>query len=252
MANTTNLDLEPVDGSEVIATTFIAKINSNNEKIDTAYGNLKANLMDLTGEDNLTDAINEYSTAFHNAVDRYTSVGDATASDIKSGKKALVQGVEVTGTAFGTTTTATAEDIKTGKTVYDNLGNLITGTLIPKNCEVATATIQGNRATSVTFNFTKDITNARIIYISKPDVNGMALTYNSYYHLVHYDSNDANKWYCSTSGGRSYYVYDYIVNNYYSMTRNGNSVTFSSTSSSYHIGAYDSNTVTGLCIAIWE
>ena len=266
MANTPNLDLEEISLDDNVKTTFINKLNNNQNKIDTKYGYLVDNLLENTKKDTLVEAIEEVNNlvvtisnleeevdSLNNTIDSLNNIGDAEASEIKSGKKALVQGVEVTGTLLSQSITATASDIKTGKTAYDQNGSIITGTLIPKNCEVAAVVINGSLTTSVTFNFSKDITNARIFYIAKPSTSGMGVAYStSSFYLDSYDSNDGNKWYCSYSNGRSYYSYKYIITSYYSMTKNGNSVTFSSSNSSYSIGSYDSYATNGICIAIWE
>lgn len=98
MANTTNLNLEELSINDNLKTTFINKLNNNQTKIDNAYGQLKQSLLDSTGETTLVGAIEEYNNEFQNIVGQYTSVGDASESDIMLGKTALVQGVEVVGT----------------------------------------------------------------------------------------------------------------------------------------------------------
>ena len=133
--STTNLQLETIELTDNMQTSLLNKMNNNFNKIDEAYEKLKEGLLNQTGKETLSEAI-EYVDDLANekslllsSLEEITSLGNATETDIKSGKTALVQGIEVTGTAFSEVTTATAEDIAPNKTAYDNDGNLIIGTM---------------------------------------------------------------------------------------------------------------------------
>lgn len=142
MSNTTNLDLEEILLSDNIKTTFLSKLNNNNQKIDNAYGILKDNLLNNTGKETLSEAIEEVNNSYvtireqgteianlNSELTNLKSIGDASSNDIINGKVALVQGETITGTGFSEITTATTDDIVSGKTAYDNQGNLITGAI---------------------------------------------------------------------------------------------------------------------------
>lgn len=129
--NTANLQLETIELTDNMQSSLLNKMNNNFKKIDEAYGKLKNKLLVKTDAETLSEAIDylEDLNETKNELDELKSKGDATESDIRSGKTALIQGIEITGTAFGETTTATENDIVVGKTAYDNEGNLITGTI---------------------------------------------------------------------------------------------------------------------------
>lgn len=121
MSNTPNLDLEMIEVTDNIKTTFLNKLNSNNEKIDSAYKVLVDNLLENTNKDNLTDAVEEVNNSYtriaeleqelastitskdsiindlNSEINRLNSIGNATSSDIVTGKTAYVQGEEITG-----------------------------------------------------------------------------------------------------------------------------------------------------------
>lgn len=134
--NTTNLQLETIELTDNMQTSLLNKMNNNFSKIDEAYGTLKDGLLSKTGKQTISEAINYVGNLsneiniLNTEINTLNSIGNAKSSDIKNGLTALVQGKKITGTAFNTTTTATSGDIVSGKTAYDNNGNLITGTLI--------------------------------------------------------------------------------------------------------------------------
>lgn len=121
MSNTPNLDLEMIEVTDNIKTTFLNKLNSNNTKIDNAYKVLVDNLLENTNKDNLTDAIEEVNNSYiriaeleqelastiaskdsiinelNIEITRLNGIGDANPTDIVNGKTALVQGQEVIG-----------------------------------------------------------------------------------------------------------------------------------------------------------
>lgn len=121
MSNTPNLDLEMLEVTDNIKTTFLNKLNSNNEKIDSAYKVLVDNLLENTNKDNLIDAIEEVNNSYiriaeleqelastiaskdiiindlNGEINRLNSIGNATSNDIATGKTAYVQGEEITG-----------------------------------------------------------------------------------------------------------------------------------------------------------
>ena len=153
--STTNLQLESIELTDNMQTSFLDKMNNNFNKIDEAYGKLKEGLLKQTGKETLNEAINYIDglaneknelqievNELKSELDRLVSLGDAIETDIKSNKKAVVQGIEITGTAFSEITTATSNDIVSGKTAYDNEGNLITGNI--KKMPNINITLTGN------------------------------------------------------------------------------------------------------------
>lgn len=267
---TTNLQLEEIELNDNIKTTFIRKLNDNQAKIDSAYGYLKDNLIQATGEHDLASAVEDYKNDFaniiqplqeeiaekeqtitekQNTINTLNSIGNATTSDIVNGKTALVQGQTITGTAFGTTTTASANDIMNGKTAYSNNGTLLTGTYVPPTTQEKTTSghIGGQ---SATFTFDEDITNKRIIFFAKPEGTYLRCT-SSVQYLVFADSgtNTFGALYHSSSSNTVSYLYDRGAN--YTITKNGNSATISGSSSSYMVGGYSSTYTAELhCLAI--
>ena len=132
--STTNLQLETIELTDNMQSNLLNKMNNNFKKIDEAYKVLKEGLLNQTGKETISEAIDYVDDLANERADliseleEITSLGNATETDIVSGKTAVVKGVEIIGTAFSETTTATSEDIVSGKTAYDNEGNLITGT----------------------------------------------------------------------------------------------------------------------------
>lgn len=96
MSNTTNLDLENIEMTDIIKNGLKDKINNNMQKLDIAYGTLKSNLLVNTGKSTLSEAINEVLT-MKDEIDRLNGIGNATADDILPGKTALVKGEVITG-----------------------------------------------------------------------------------------------------------------------------------------------------------
>lgn len=95
MANTFNLNLEEILTTDKIKTEFVNKINSNQEKIDEAYGQLVENLLEVTGADNLKDAIDIFvrdKTKYDLAGKCYKSNVPPTSEDGENGDFWIVEG----------------------------------------------------------------------------------------------------------------------------------------------------------------
>lgn len=165
--STTNLGLDTIETTDSIQNAFLTKMNSNMQKLDDAYGSLKAKLIDVTGESNFNDAIDSFN-AMAQQVANLKSIGDATASDIFYGKTALVK------------------------------GNVITGSL--KKPEIKTVTV-GSGATTVSFTFSF---NPQHFYCWVIPI-GISCYYTNYY-LISFDG-DSNTGEVIYSTGRSYYSY---------------------------------------------
>lgn len=257
MANTTNLNLEELTVNDNLKTTFVNKLNSNQNKIDTVYGTLRDNLLDNTGKDNLTEAI-EYVVGMAGQVQELTeditelnSIGNANASEIFNGKTALVRGETVTGTALSEITTATTSDILNGKTAYSNDGTLLTGVLVTPSIEERTMS-SSHSVQSVSFTFSKDVTNARIIFYAIPASTYLRNT-SSVQYLMYADSETNMFGALYHSSSSSTYSLLYNRNTYYSITKSGTSCTISGSSASYLVGGYSSSYPANLhCIAIWS
>lgn len=76
---------------------MLEKMNSNMQKVDNKYGELKNALLEQTGKSTLEEAI-AYVQTLANQITFLNSSGDATASQILSGKTAVVKGNVITGT----------------------------------------------------------------------------------------------------------------------------------------------------------
>lgn len=120
---TTNLNLTTINSTDVMKDSII-QMNDNMIKIDTAYGIIADSILEKTGSTTITEAVSKIDDLV-DATD-----GTAKASDIKKGKIAYVGQNKITGTAFGTSTNATASTIFKGKRAYSNSGTLITGTAL--------------------------------------------------------------------------------------------------------------------------
>lgn len=94
---TTNLNLDTIETTDSIQNAFLTKMNSNMQKLDNAYGTLKQQLLTTTGKDNISDAIQSFNTLTAE-INNLKAIGNATSSDIKSGKTALVKGQTIIGT----------------------------------------------------------------------------------------------------------------------------------------------------------
>lgn len=92
-----NLGLENIVLDDTINGTMLQKINTNMRKVEEKYGELEMALLEQTGKETLEDAI-AYVQILANDLDFLNSSGIATASDILSGKTAVVRGEIVTGT----------------------------------------------------------------------------------------------------------------------------------------------------------
>ncbi len=95
--STPNLELEEIVLDDTLNGIMLNKINSNMEKVDDKYGELKKALLEQTGKETLEEAI-AYVQTLANHVEFLNSSGDAVASNILSGKKAVVKGQVITGT----------------------------------------------------------------------------------------------------------------------------------------------------------
>lgn len=95
--STTNLKLEEIVLDDTLNGTMLEKINKNMKKLDNKYGELKNALLAQTNKETLEEAI-AYVQILANHVEFLNSNGDATASEILSGKTAVVKGQVVKGT----------------------------------------------------------------------------------------------------------------------------------------------------------
>lgn len=94
---TTNMNLDEIVSTDKISSDFLQKINSNMQKIDTKYGELKNALLQQTGKNTLAEAI-AYIQTLADTLLSYENAGNATASQILAGASAIVKGTLVTGT----------------------------------------------------------------------------------------------------------------------------------------------------------
>lgn len=137
---TENLNLETIQLTDDIKTSVLDKMNSNFAKIDTAFNELKSSLLTKTKKSTLTAALNY----FNSLVDANDAT--ATADKIFNGYTAYKGTTKITGTALATTTNGAASQLLTGKTLYNNDGTLITGTMADKSGiqQSASATTSGD------------------------------------------------------------------------------------------------------------
>lgn len=94
---TINMNLDEIVSTDKISSDFLQKINSNMQKIDTKYGELKNALLQQTGKNTLAEAI-AYIQTLADTLLSYENTGNATASQILAGASAIVKGTVVTGT----------------------------------------------------------------------------------------------------------------------------------------------------------
>lgn len=94
--SSTNLNLEEIILDDTLNGTMLEKLNENMKKLDDKYGELKNALLEQTGKSTLAEAV-EYVQSLYNQIIELNTIGTATASDILSGKVALVKGELVTG-----------------------------------------------------------------------------------------------------------------------------------------------------------
>lgn len=94
--STQNINLEKIILADTINGSMLEKINNNMQKIDEKYGELKNSLLEQTGKTTLAEAIVHVQT-LANQLAFFNSNGDATVSDILSGKLAVVNGEIVIG-----------------------------------------------------------------------------------------------------------------------------------------------------------
>ena len=125
--STTNLGLDTIETTDSIQNAFLTKMNSNMQKLDNAYGLLKAKLLQKTGKNNLNDAIN-YIDQLVNAQD-----GTITADKVFNGYVGYKGLQRIVGTALATASTGSAPHLLSGLKLYDSSGNLITGTMPNKH-----------------------------------------------------------------------------------------------------------------------
>lgn len=125
--STTNLGLDTIETTDSIQNAFLTKMNSNMQKLDNAYGLLKAHLIQKTGKNNLEEAI-EYIDMLVNAQD-----GTITADKVFNGYVGYKGLQRIVGTALATASTGSAPQLLRGKKLYDSSGNLITGTMPNKH-----------------------------------------------------------------------------------------------------------------------
>lgn len=105
--STTNLKLEEIVLDDTISGTMLEKLNSNIQKIDNKYGELKNTILEKTGKTNLNDAVryiqelSDEIEILNEYINETKTVGTASSSDILNGKTAIVQGEIITGNIQG-------------------------------------------------------------------------------------------------------------------------------------------------------
>ena len=132
--STTNLNLDIIEATDSISNAFLTKMNGNMNKLDSAYGILKAHLLQKTGKTNLNDAIN-YIDSLVNAQD-----ATATADKLFNGYTAYKGTQKITGTALATETPGDSSLILRGWKFYKHTGELVTGTMASYNGVSSAAT----------------------------------------------------------------------------------------------------------------
>ena len=137
---TENLKLEEIALSDNIKTSMLEKMNNNFEKIDEAYNYLVEHLLEKTGKTTLSEAI-AYVDKLVNAQD-----GTITANKVFNGYVGYNKLQRIVGTALATASTGSASQLLNGKTLYNNAGTLITGTMADKSGvqQSASATTSGD------------------------------------------------------------------------------------------------------------
>jgi hypothetical protein len=130
---TPNLDLEKIELTDNMQTSLLQKMNGNFKKIDSAYEILKNTLLDKTGKNTLTEAI-EYVGQLVNAQD-----GTITPDKVFNGYVGYSQQDKIVGTALAEETVGEASQLLTGAKLYANNGELINGTMIDKSNTISEA-----------------------------------------------------------------------------------------------------------------
>lgn len=165
---------------------------------------LQENNIDLQS---LLDAVNELP----DQVSLPTLSNPASPSEILNGYEAIgADGAVIEGTALETASTATAADIMSGKTAYDNLGNLLTGTAA-KGYSMKTGSV------SISSFGTQSIAQSGIVYgaisLSK-SLNAGGVPGNKYTianNAVTYGSVTVNSSNITISAGQESRTYSYTI-----------------------------------------
>lgn len=123
MATTPNLGLETIEPNDKANSSMLEKMNDNFSKIDTAYKELGDNLMAKTGKETIAEAIESIDDIV------VTEDGTITADKVFNGYVGYAKNERIVGTALATETNGEASNLLTGRTLYDNNGNLVTGTM---------------------------------------------------------------------------------------------------------------------------
>ena len=94
--STPNIDLEMLVLDDTLNKSMINKLNTNMQKLDNKYGELKESLLEQTRKETLKEAI-AYIQTLADRIAELEATGTASASTILAGKTAVIKGQVITG-----------------------------------------------------------------------------------------------------------------------------------------------------------